>query len=278
MSVTPKQQTPNTVSLKQMNQHIASSLAGVLLPLGEKPQNVKRKSAANKSTSKKSGRTTLSSNSTINQSHKYSLPGKRDSPHSLSIRPGRNLWSASSMMSTFSNVSDGPTFDEDQSNSVMQRQPKATVSALMRYRGIAPSASTELNAKEKTTLSDAEFDIATRGNEPWEMLRSVCPEPSKKFATIHHLSKSKVTWESLTQSLLHSTNRYNKEGQQFSTFNALLIARGSGETSFIDSLLKTEERLKASLGCVEWNPFPVDYWISKGNWKLVCGGVVFVFS
>lgn len=236
-----------------MNQLIAASLAGVLLPLGDKPQKVTRKSGTNKSVFKKSVRT--------------KLPSTRDSPHSLSYRSGRSLWSASSMLSTFSNASEASGFDEDESSCVMQRQPRATVSALMRYRGIAPVASafSDSHSKEKSSLSDAEFDIATKGNEPWDMLRSVCAEPSKKFATIHHLSKSKVTWEALTQSLLHSTNRYDKEGQQFATFNALLIARGGGETLFIDSLGKIEERLKASLGCVEWNPFPIDYWISKDN-------------
>ena len=261
MSSTAKQQTSSNVSLKQMNQLIAASLAGVLLPLGEKPQKITSSKSSNKSTLRKSDR---HASSIVKQSYRNSLPERRESPHSLSVRSGRNLWSASSMMSTCTSCSDAPTFDD--SSAVMQRQPRATVSAMMRYRGITPeasSSSSQSSTKDKYVFSEVEFDKATRGSEPWEMLRSVCPEPSKKFTTIHHLMKPKCTWESLTQSLIHSTHRYDKDGKQFSSLNALLIARGTGETPFIDSLAKIEERLKTSLGCVEWNPFPIDYWISK---------------
>lgn len=261
MSSTAKQQTYSNVSLKQMNQLIAASLAGVLLPLGEKPQKI-TSSKSNKSTLRKSDKNT---SSMIKQSYRHSLSETRKSPHSLPVRSGRNLLSASSMMSTVTSCSDSSTLDD--SIATMQRQPRATISALMRYRGITSEASSgpsQSRTEDKFVSSEVEFDKATRGSEHWEMLRSVCPEPSKKFATIHHLAKSKCTWESLTQSLLHSTHRYDKDGKQFSSLNALLIARGTGESPFIDSLAKIEERLKTSLGCVEWNPFPIDYWISKG--------------
>ena len=95
------------------------------------------------------------------------------------------------------------------------------------------------------------------------MLRSVCAEPSKKFATVHHIARSKVSWESLAQSLVHSIRRYDRQGLPFSTTCSLLVARGDHEGSFAEVWTKIEDKLRNSLSCVEWNPFPVDFWISE---------------
>ena len=95
------------------------------------------------------------------------------------------------------------------------------------------------------------------------MFRSICAEPSKKFATVHHIAKSKVSWQSLTQSLIHSIRRYDRNGLQFSTLASLLVARGDHDGSFTEVWPKIEDKLKTSLGFVDWNPFPIDFWISE---------------
>ncbi|XP_022795839.1 tubulin delta chain-like [Stylophora pistillata] len=107
--------------------------------------------------------------------------------------------------------------------------------------------------------------IKGNGNEPWEMFRSLCSEPSKKFATLHHMAKSKVSWESLTQSLIRSIRRYDRNGMQFSTLGSLLVARGDHDGSFAEIWPKIEDKLRTSLRFVDWNPFPIDFWISQYN-------------
>ena len=150
------------------------------------------------------------------------------------------------------------------SSAEMARQPRSTASALLRYRGIVspPSSKTRKSNMIDSCLSSQLSAGVSSGNEPWEMLRSVCAEPSKKFATVHHLAKLKVTWEALAQSLIHSIRRYDRQGSQFSTLCSLLIARGDYEGSFAEVSTKIEDKFRQSLGCVQWNPFPVDFWIS----------------
>ncbi|EDO48954.1 predicted protein [Nematostella vectensis] len=113
-------------------------------------------------------------------------------------------------------------------------------------------------------LGEKPKSIKKTSKKPWEMLRSICPEPSKKFVSVYHSEKVKVgqSWDHLCQSLVHSMNLYDKSGHPYSTLASLLIARGDTDNTFAESALKIEKRLKGTLRCVEWNPFPVDFWIS----------------
>ena len=264
-----------------MNSYISASLAGVLQPLGSKPRRLKGKlremgfkggvdvtgdKKERKKISKREG--ILSKTDTISKKLSFSLDeswDKSDVGHYKSAF-GRTLRSAttSSVMSDDHFVDTSSCTSEVGAYTEMTRQPRSTASALLRYRGIVnPSSSETQTSKSDTCLSSQMAAGVSSGNEPWEMLRSVCAEPSKKFATVHHIAKSKVSWESLTQSLVHSIRRYDRQGMPFSTICSLLVARGDHEGSFAEVWTKIEDKLRNSLSCVEWNPFPVDFWISE---------------
>ncbi|XP_032222374.2 tubulin beta chain [Nematostella vectensis] len=238
-----------SVSLIDMNRSIAKSLVGVLQPLGEKPKSIKK-------TSKKVGTrkgTKEEKKCTLNSSH---FPFSK--AHNFSM-----AFSDSSMCPTpcsYLNESSSTTGSDDETRNDMCKQPGATASALMRYRGITSHLS---KGSGTSKPQEASLDVP-KGNEPWEMLRSICPEPSKKFVSVYHSEKVKVgqSWDHLCQSLVHSMNLYDKSGHPYSTLASLLIARGDTDNTFAESALKIEKRLKGTLRCVEWNPFPVDFWIS----------------
>ncbi|XP_063955431.1 tubulin delta chain-like isoform X1 [Lytechinus pictus] len=101
------------------------------------------------------------------------------------------------------------------------------------------------------------------GNEPWELLRSVSPMPAHKFLHVSHVMKSKSTWEAMTTNLIQSAVRYDTDGQHYSSLASLVAVRGDPTSTFMTSLSVIERKLKAALGFVEWNPFPIDFWIGK---------------
>lgn len=280
-SLLSRHKPSGSISLKDMNSYISASLAGVLQPLGSKPKRIKGKAKEKgckggvgelnekKSKTKKlnqSARVISSKTDTVSKKLSFSLDESQagsDTRHHRSVF-GRSLGSASSFMpdehfvDTLSCTSDFDVYDE------MSRQPRSTASALLRYRGIVnPSFSESKTSKIDSCQSSQLAAGVSSGNEPWEMLRSVCAEPSKKFSTVHHIAKSKVSWESLAQSLIHSIRRYDRHGMQFSTICSLLVARGDHDGSFAEVWTKIEDKMRNSLRCVEWNPFPVDFWISE---------------
>ena len=108
--------------------------------------------------------------------------------------------------------------------------------------------------------------------EPWELVRSLCPDPKLKFVSPIHTESSRYTWEQATTNILNprliqrkniDTGTYEKG----STLSLVLIARGS-PNSINNSLIKgsnlttLEEKLKEVYNTVKWNPFPVDFWFS----------------
>lgn len=269
-----------SISLKDMNSYISASLAGVLQPLGKKPKRIKGKP-------KERARRVMTDIMKDSKSEKFSYSGARprkqdsiskklsfsmDDPlgkedfsfnwSAVTATPQRN--SSASYLSDDYSVDTLSCVTDFDSGAEMARQPRSTASALLRYRGIVspPSSKTRKSNMIDSCLSSQLSAGVSSGNEPWEMLRSVCAEPSKKFATVHHLAKLKVTWEALAQSLIHSIRRYDRQGSQFSTLCSLLIARGDHEGSFAEVSTKIEDKFRQSLGCVQWNPFPVDFWIS----------------
>lgn len=272
-----RQKPSGSISLKDMNNYISASLAGVLQPLGSKPRRIKGKLKErgfkggvdltdDKKEKKKFNQDggILRKTDTISKKLSFSLDESNVSHYksvfsrSLSSAAASSVTSEDHFVDTLSSASEFDAYTE------MTRQPRSTASALLRYRGIVnPSTSETRMSKSDTCQSSQLAAGVSSGNEPWEMLRSVCAEPSKKFATVHHIAKSKVSWESLTHSLIHSIRRYDRQGMPFSTMCSLLIARGDHEGSFAEVWTKIEDKLRNSLSCVEWNPFPVDFWISE---------------
>lgn len=280
-SLLSRQKPSGSISLKDMNSYISASLAGVLQPLGSKPKRIKGKLKErglkggvdlmdNKKDKKRfhQGGGVLSKTDTISKKLSFSLDeswDRSDVRHYKSVF-GRSLSSAasSSVMSDDHFVDTSSCTTEFDAYTEMTRQPRSTASALLRYRGIVCPSSSETRTSKSDSCQSSQLEAGvSSGNEPWEMLRSVCAEPSKKFATVHHIAKSKVSWESLTQSLIHSIRRYDRQGMPFSTICSLLVARGDHEGSFAEVWTKIEDKLRSSLSCVEWNPFPVDFWISE---------------
>lgn len=276
-----RQKPSGSISLRDMNNYISASLAGVFQPLGSKPRRIKGrlkekgfKGGVDVTNDKKEKKKILkgggisNKTDTISKKLSFSLDeswDRSDVGHYKSVF-GRSLGSATSLsvMSDDHFVDTSSFTSELDGYTEMTRQPRSTASALLRYRGIVnPSSSETRMSKSDICLSSQLAAGVSSGNEPWEMLRSVCAEPSKKFATVHHIAKSKVSWESLAQSLIHSIRRYDRQGMPFSTICSLLVARGDHEGSFAEVWTKIEDKLRNSLSCVEWNPFPVDFWISE---------------
>ena len=109
------------------------------------------------------------------------------------------------------------------------------------------------------------------GREPWELIRSICPDQATKFITpVHnHWTKPTTSWDQLLTRLMHSNSLQKKHTTstspiKVSTSSILLVSRSS--PSNMESLVRKvslyERKLKHILNTVEWNPFPVDYWFS----------------
>ncbi|KAL3855216.1 hypothetical protein ACJMK2_014436 [Sinanodonta woodiana] len=103
------------------------------------------------------------------------------------------------------------------------------------------------------------------GQEPWEMIRSVCPMPSLKFVQLKHLSRSKVSWEGLMSHMLLTLKKYNAKNKPFYSLANLMVARGDGTASFQHSAKVLEEKIKTAYNPVPWNPYPVDIWTASNN-------------
>lgn len=117
------------------------------------------------------------------------------------------------------------------------------------------------------------------GPEPWELVRSLCPDPSLKlvFPTHAHLTKSTDTWDSAFSSIttsLRSTISSRLPGEIESLPNStptkppttalVVICRASpaATESLVSGASTIEKRLKQTYNTVSWNPFPVDMWCS----------------
>ena len=165
------QKPSGSISLRDMNNYISASLAGVLQPLGSKPRWIKGKlkqtglkggvdvtdDKREQKTFHKGGRM-LSKTDTISKKLSFSLDeswDKSDVGHYKSVF-GRSLSSAtaSSVMSDHHIVDTSSCTSELDAYTEMTRQPRSTASALLRYRGIVNPASSETRmSKSDTCLS-----------------------------------------------------------------------------------------------------------------------------
>ena len=265
-----------TVSLSQMNAYIVNCLAGVLQPLDSKLKQ-ESKTRASGRTSTVKNKLSKSDDSLVFRNlagTRGRIFGKKGHHLVHRIPHGSQQWTKdvdqSSTLLGMDITVDSSRWDESDlssscsssrsSSSFMAQQPSTSASALQRYQGTVQSMSSE--ARQTTGHRHDKFtSTVSCGNEAWEMLRSVCPEPSKKFLTMDHCAKTKVSWDAVAQSLIHSAQRYDKHGGRLSMIASLLVARGDANGSFVDSAGKIEERIKTAFGCVRWNPLPVDIWI-----------------
>ncbi|KAK3082972.1 hypothetical protein FSP39_010365 [Pinctada imbricata] len=130
------------------------------------------------------------------------------------------------------------------------------------------------------------------GTEPWEMMRSICPMPGNKFVQLNHISRSKLSWESMVTQLLHSLKRHDAEGKhvsfigivtmflksectmihvvqcKFSSIASLAVGRGEGSVAFPQAVKSSERKLRSAYGFVPWNPFPLDVWTGSSVGKF----------
>ncbi|XP_062813857.1 uncharacterized protein LOC100553684 isoform X3 [Anolis carolinensis] len=104
------------------------------------------------------------------------------------------------------------------------------------------------------------------GQEPWELLRSVCPMPTLKFLhTAQSSTCGSVHWDRLASSVVQPLPRESPDGNPHCSTALLAMARGPQEHSFLlnpDSVLR---RLKQAYRCVPWNPFPTTYWTDPSS-------------
>ena len=107
--------------------------------------------------------------------------------------------------------------------------------------------------------------------EPWELIRSVCPDPRSKLITTNHVCfpTSTNTWDQVKTLLLrHSADSlWRKAGDTATkacTSSLVFIARGAplSVAELVRGLQPLESKLKKAYNTVDWNPFPVDYWMS----------------
>ena len=96
-------------------------------------------------------------------------------------------------------------------------------------------------------------------SEPWELVRSLCPNPALKYITPMH-AQSLGTWEQLFTTAGHQRSAAACRH----TLCLAVVTRGNQVSmkQFSDSTNSTEKRLKQLYRTVEWNPFPVDFYLS----------------
>ncbi|XP_060557978.1 tubulin delta chain-like [Ruditapes philippinarum] len=103
------------------------------------------------------------------------------------------------------------------------------------------------------------------GMEPWEMLRSICPMPNLKFVQIAQYMNSKMSWSDLLSKVSATIRRYDSSGNPYSSLGNICVARGDTTGGFQLHMGALEPKLKRAYNCVDWNPFPVDFWTAKPN-------------
>ncbi|XP_052773452.1 tubulin delta chain-like [Mya arenaria] len=103
------------------------------------------------------------------------------------------------------------------------------------------------------------------GMEPWEMLRSVSPDPRCKFVQIAQYMNSKLSWSELVHKLSSTLKKYDSHGKSYSSTGAVCVARGDSTGGFLLHASNLEPKLRQGLNCVDWNPFPIDLWNARTN-------------
>jgi len=98
------------------------------------------------------------------------------------------------------------------------------------------------------------------GSEPWDALRTICPMPSLKFASVDSVGfDHERPWDELCSRLLGP----NVERPDAASLATLVVARGvdASDRSFVSTIRRMEERVKRH--SVPWNPFPVNFWSAQ---------------
>lgn len=64
---------------------------------------------------------------------------------------------------------------------------------------------------------------------------------------------------------LRRVKRHDTKGIPFKSIANLVIARGDITNTFHYNMRSMEDKVKSTLGCVTWNPFPLDVWTARNN-------------
>ena len=97
--------------------------------------------------------------------------------------------------------------------------------------------------------------------EPWELVRSLCLDPSLKFITPIHTqsSKSRTTWDQAVSCVTHPSALRRRDPTQGKASCISLIPAARSTPSNIESLIANvgnlEKKLKQVYNSVPWNPF-----------------------
>ena len=113
------------------------------------------------------------------------------------------------------------------------------------------------------------LSFIARGSEPWELIKSGCPLPQLKFLTPAYFGSGRSTWEQLVAQLLHAKSinplKLPEGTPKPRTSSAIVVARGnrSNMDDFKRHFTATfQSRAAKAFNFVEWNPFPMDLWLS----------------
>ncbi|KAL4217210.1 hypothetical protein ACF0H5_023662 [Mactra antiquata] len=106
------------------------------------------------------------------------------------------------------------------------------------------------------------------GMEPWEMVRTISPMPNLKFVQVAQYMNSKMSWSDLLSKLSATWRKYDSCGKPYNSIGTICVARGDTTNSFPLHMSTLETKLSQSFHCVDWNPFPIDFWHAKSN---TCG-------
>lgn len=106
--------------------------------------------------------------------------------------------------------------------------------------------------------------------EPWDLIRSLCPDPKVKLITSRHahFTSPTTTWSQAVKDLLHNgPNRLWKRTRETKTATSAMVLIGRGSRVEMEEFQPKisslfEAKLKKAYSVVDWNPFPIDYWLS----------------
>ncbi|EDV26875.1 uncharacterized protein TRIADDRAFT_54235 [Trichoplax adhaerens] len=186
------------------------------------------------------------------------------SPHRSGESP-LQCYNSMLSLSYLQNYSDGIILyeNDDVINRIMSLRSKSESSKAVSLEAMNSYIARSL-AGIISPLSSPKSNVAScvfPGREPWEMLQTTCPMPILKFTGIKYLSKG-VAWDSLVRNYVQ-TNCRPKSGTVLDSISCLAVARGDRDHSFFNFMPRLNENLKAAYRCVNWNPFPIDYWTAE---------------
>ncbi|KAH3787469.1 tubulin delta chain-like [Dreissena polymorpha] len=152
-----------------------------------------------------------------------------------------------------------------QNDDVLQRVQKQAKNESVSFANLNEAIASHLTGIFLPTDSIKTKSKFSLGMEPWEMMRSISPDPRCKFVQIAQYMNSKLSWNELLHKLSSTLRKYGKNGEAFASLGCICVARGDSTGGFHLHSGSLEPKIRQALNCVEWNPFPVDFWTAGSN-------------